>query len=280
MIEEQLSDQEKLAFVRGAITKMAEYSARYLIGVIALEDSAQSGRHVGTGFRCTLAGRPCVVTADHVLRRAAQAADGIAITTERGQRPWQVPNSATILRLDEEHGDLAVIQVSEEYQQRLAPPTASFWSESQIDDSGLEMDSDFLFIHGFPGKSVRFTAFEGGGITYRSLPYGAMQRTDDLPAEMRAHEFAIDYDPQSMQTSTGAAADLIEPDGLSGSACWRIGARGMRAAQWQPEHSRLVGIATRWDSDKKSLLLTKAALLVDFVNAHWRTSDGRSRQSP
>ncbi len=84
-----------------------------------------------------------------------------------------------------------------------------------------------------------------------------MLREDDLPPDLSAHEFVMDFDPENFQALDGTSGEWLDPHGLSGSAVWRIGAAGVSINDWSPAMSELVGVVTRWDPSRKCLLATK-----------------------
>src|SRR5262245_45083386 len=97
-----------------------------------------------------------------------------------------------------------------------------------------------------------------------------MERTDDLPTGIKEFEFAVDYDPRNMLLENGGPVALVEPQGLSASAIWRIGVSGGSPSEWKPEHALLVGVITRWEKDKRVLLATDAGSLLRLVrSAGW-----------
>ncbi|MGH7269649.1 MAG: hypothetical protein ACREJ3_04385 [Polyangiaceae bacterium] len=109
------------------------------------------------------------------------------------------------------------------------------------------------------------TGFLFGESHHRSLPYGVMERDDDLPADRRTWELAMDYDPKNMRLESGGDASLVLPGGLSGSPVWRIGAYHRKPEVWTPDASRLVGVVTRWNQDKRALLATGIASLQKLL---------------
>jgi hypothetical protein len=84
-----------------------------------------------------------------------------------------------------------------------------------------------------------------------------MLREDDLPPDLSAHEFVMDFDPENFQALDGTSGEWLDPHGLSGSAVWRIGAAGASINDWSPAMSELVGVVTQWDQSRKCLIATK-----------------------
>jgi hypothetical protein len=249
-----MTEDEKLEFVSSAIAPMAWHTLPYVASVVAIE-SNEIGAHVGSALRLESAGRRMIVTAAHVADQACGARFGV--TAVRGAPPIEL--TAPPDHIDRAL-DVAAWVLAETY-----PPVA-FWPIDRVDTSDELRATDFLFVHGFPQRRSLSSPLLGG-IVSRSLPYGVMQRDDELPPGMQPFQFAMDFDPVSMLTPDGGAADWVEPHGLSGSAVWRIGASGHRTAEWGPERAQLVGLVTTWRPAERLLLATKIAPLLGRVGS-------------
>jgi hypothetical protein len=88
-----------------------------------------------------------------------------------------------------------------------------------------------------------------------------MQRLENLPPNLQPFQFAIEYDPAGMVNEIGAAQELVDPYGLSGSPVWRIGVSGRPSSEWRPSDSLLVGILTQWRPEEKVLIATSTEKL-------------------
>jgi hypothetical protein len=246
-----LSLQEKEAFVRGALTAMAEHTFGFVCSVIGVS-SQSMGKHCGSGLRCKLDRRRAVLTALHVIEEAKKEPLGLALSAGYGKPPYVVHGAVNI----DASADLAVYFLPDDYP----CPEESFWPCARIDHSLAKLATDYLFLHGFPGKSSHSSPLLGGVVS-KSLPYGAMQRLENLPSNLEPYQFAVEYDPVGMVNETGAAQDLVDPHGLSGSPVWRIGVSGRSSREWNPGDSLLVGILTRWNRDEKILVATSTEKL-------------------
>jgi hypothetical protein len=246
-----LSLQEKTAFVLGALPRMAQHTFGFICSVIGVPDPTM-GRHYGSALRCRLNGRRAILTALHVIEEAMNEPGGLAISTGYGKLPYTVDGPINIDPI----GDLAAYFLPDDYP----CPDQQFWSSERIGRSLDRLGTDYLFLHGFPGKTS-YPSRLLAGVVSKSLPYGAMQRLDNLPPNLEAFQFAIEYDPIGMVGETGAAQDLVDPRGLSGSPVWRIGASGRPSREWKPSDSLLVGILTRWRPDEKVLIATSTEKL-------------------
>ncbi|NUQ66042.1 MAG: hypothetical protein HUU20_26575, partial [Pirellulales bacterium] len=126
-----------------------------------------------------------------------------------------------------------------------------------------KLATDYLFLHGFPcTRSCPTQLFQG--LSNRSLPYGAMQRIENLPDDLKPYEFAIEYDPIGKSDATDAAQAPLDPRGLIGSPVWRIGASGRSAVQWRAENSMLVGVVTQWRLTQNVLVATSIGGLPPY----------------
>jgi hypothetical protein len=243
-----LSLPEKEQFVRRAVSAMSEHTFSSICSVFGVTDPAM-GRHCGSAIRCYLNGRRAILTALHVLDEAMKAPQGLAVSTGYGKPPYLVHGPVHIDRL----ADLAVYFLPEDYP----CADAAFWPSARIDRSLEHLATDYLFLHGFPGQTS-YASRLLNGVVSKSLPYGAMQRLDHLPADLQPFQLAIEYDPEGMVGETGAAHDLVDPHGLSGSPVWRLGLSGRSNRDWNPKDSLLVGILTQWRPDEKVLIATSA----------------------
>src|ERR1700722_515074 len=242
---------DKREFILSTIPRMAEYTFPYITSVIGVSD-LNGGEHVGSGLRCILDGRRAVVTAEHVIQRAIRYPAGMAISTGFGKKPFLVHGE---IRVDAIR-DIAVYHLPPDYPDDV--DDVKFWAQDRIDESDDRLSTDYLFVHGFPGKRSRFLAL-GPGVFSKSLPYGAMQRLEALPSDLRSDQFALDFDPTNMHSLDAETDFAVDPHGLSGSPVWRIGLSGRSAAEWKPELSLIVGFLTQWRPAEKVIVASRAS---------------------
>jgi len=246
-----LSLQEKQVFIAKALPLLAQHTFGYICSVIGSFDQ-RMGRHCGSALRCRLNGRRAILTALHVIQEAQQAPLGVAISTTYGKPPYVVHGTINIDQI----ADLAVYFLPDDYP----CPETSFWPSGRVDRALDKISTDYLFLHGFPGPTS-YPSQHLGGVVSTSLPYGAMQRLENLPSGLQSFQFAVEYDPVGMANETGAAQELLDPHGLSGSPVWRIGVSGRSSRNWSPNYSLLVGILTQWRPDDKVLIATSTERL-------------------
>ncbi len=246
-----LSLQDKEAFILRALSAMARHTFAFTCSLIGVTDPSM-GRHYGSALRCKLKGKRAILTALHVIEEAKKEPFGLAISTGYGEPPYIVHGAVNI----DPFADLAVYFLPDDYP----CSDAAFWPSARIDHSLDNLAADYLFLHGFPGRPgypLRLL----GGVVSKSLPYGAMQRLENLPPNLGSFQFAVEYDPDLMVDETGVAQELIDPRGLSGSPVWRIGVSGRSSNEWEPGDSLLVGILTQWAPDEKVLIATSTEKL-------------------
>jgi hypothetical protein len=261
--------EEKIRFLLGTLGPVAEHTFPYLTSIIGVRDKA-AGVHIGSGFRCLLSGRRVIVTAAHVIEEA-RSYPHFAVSAGDGFAPFLVHGH---LRIDP-RTDLALLFVPEEFP--ADRPDVAFWPEERIDPSGGRLATDYLFVHGFPGVRS-FASPMIAGIANKSLPYGAMQRIDDLPVGLEPWQFALNFDPRNIEAGPGGTPDFLpDPHGLSGSPVFRIGLSGGSAKDWSPELTRFVGVVTQWMQDAELILAVGASELVAL--ARRETSESLAHES-
>jgi hypothetical protein len=249
----------KEQFILDSIKPMAQYTFAFITSVVGIIDQHQ-GRHVGSGLRAIWKGRRVVMTARHVIEEAVKTR-GFALATGYGKSPYVAhgPIDCDLV------GDLAIYYLPDDFPD--SAPEKQFWPEDRIQCSTERLTTDFLFVHGFPRVRSRFL-HRVTGVASRSLPYGAMQRTEPLKQALEAHQFAIEFDPSGMRNIERDQEDFIDPDGLSGSPVWRIGISGKSRAEWSPALSLVVGFVTQWRQDERVLIATSAARLSEMKASH------------
>lgn len=245
--------EKKIEFVRQALPPMARHTLPFLTSVIGIT-TPQTGKHVGSGLRCILQGRRAILTAGHVIKRANEDFNGFAVSAGYGVPPYQVHGPIHV----DPVADLAAYFLPDDYPD--FAESVAFWPRGRMEAGCEKLATDYLFLHGFPGARS-YSSLSLNGVVSRSLPYGAMQRLEDLPNDLESFQFAIEYDPQGMASDRGLPQESVDPRGLSGSPIWRLGASGRTARDWAPDDSLLVGFVTRWNQDAKVLIATSTAVI-------------------
>ncbi len=250
MSSEALSEDEKLTFLNTAVSTMARYTFPFIGSVLKVE-SAEMGLHVGSALRLRLGRRRFLLSARHVFQEAGLP---MAASAVRGSAPIELPGESCF---EHEAMDIRADELPAAYPDL----DGGFWPENAVDATDQMLATDYLFLHGFPAATSNSSALLGGVVS-QSLPYGAMLRDDNLPSDMKAFQFAMDFDPANFRAPDGSSSDWVDPRGLSGSPIWRIGAGGGTVSEWRPSMCRLVGIVTQWRPDQKLIVATK-------VSAFW-----------
>ena len=204
---------------------MAQHTFGFVCSVIGVS-APNMGRHYGSALRCKLNGQKAILTSLHVIEEARKEPLGVALSTGYGEPPYVVHGAISI----DATADLAVYFLPADYP----CPDGNFWPSVRIDHSLDKLATDYLFVHGFPGKTS-YPSLLLGGVVSKSLPYGAMQRLENLPPDLQPFQIAVEYDPVGMMNETGVAQDLVDPHGLSGSPVWRIGVSGRSSRRLEPK---------------------------------------------
>jgi hypothetical protein len=259
-----MDPEKKLEFVLSTIGPMARHTIPYLAPILG-GTTPDRGELLGSGVYCQLDGHRTIVTASHVLRDGLTRFEYLAASIRaEDQRPvmihgWSRYDHAT---------DLAILDLPDDFPGSDEP---LFWPEERIDSDGGQLSTDFLFLHGFPGLRSQLIPLPiEPRVVSRSLPYGVMQRLDNLPESLEPYQFAMDFDITPSQSERGSPEeDLFDehrgPRGLSGSPVWRIGASGRKRGEWSPDLAQLVGIVTHWDQGAKLLIATKASKILELA---------------
>jgi hypothetical protein len=257
--------EDKISFALSTLKPMATYTLPFLCQILGTNDR-NSGALVGSGLRCMVRGRRSIVSAAHVLLRGRKSYGELAVSAGHGQMPQLINNERT--EVDHER-DLAIYDLPAEYP---IEGDDHYWPEDRIDRSLDRLHSDYLFVHGFPGVRSRIMPIPGDSrVMSRSFPYGVMQRLD-VQDELKPFQFAMDFEPENDHAESGETeAALFDepygPRGLSGSAVWRIGASGRRAAEWTSSWCELVGIVTDWQPERHLLIATRANELLAMIQS-------------
>jgi hypothetical protein len=259
-----MDPEAKLEFVLATIGPMARYTFPYLAQIFGGK-TRDHGDALGSGLYCQLEGHRAIVTASHVLRDGLRQFEYLAVSVRGADnRPVMLHGG-----IHQDHAaDLAIIDVPDDFPSSVE---LQFWLEERIDIEGDRLSTDFLFVHGFPGVRSRSIPLAiDSRVVSRSLPYGVMQRLDDLPGSLAPYQFAMDFDITHCQAERGRPEEdlfeeLMGPRGLSGSPVWRIGASGRKRGEWSPECAQLVGVVTHWNQDSKLLIATKASKILELA---------------
>ena len=206
-----LSIEEKRQFILSTLPKMAEHTFPFLCSVIGIQN-AKTGRHIGSALRCILQGKRAILTAEHVIREAQNEPAGFAISAGYGRPPFVVHGPVNI----DPVADLAVYFLPQDYPDDSRCRLLADGSVRTANERGLRRIicscTDFPVIRVTRTRRKYFQ-----GVVNRSLPYGAMQRIDNLPDDLTPIQFAIEYDP----------AGMTDP-------CWRCANSGRSArSEWQ-----------------------------------------------
>jgi hypothetical protein len=138
---------DAIEFVKRTVSPMAAFTSPFVSSIVGIL-SAEKGEHVGSAFRCILAGRRVLVTAKQVFDQAASSPLGAGWTSERGRPPARLPEAPSLVGPT----DLAAFVLDR-------PPEGEgidWWREDRIDTDIEARGHDYLFLQGFPGVRSRF----------------------------------------------------------------------------------------------------------------------------
>lgn len=245
--------EEKILFLQKATQSMATHTSTCVHSIIAIE-SNEAGFFLGSGVIVGTDQKQWVVTAGHVLEEGQRQARRLGVSLRSGEPPCEITSAPRF----SEDSDVAVIETPV----LVTPP--QYWPISLVDTTQDALLRDALFVHGYPAKRAYFSALLGG-LKCSSLPYGVMLRDEDVPADIKDWQFAMDFDPANFRATTEEMAEWIDPHGLSGSPVWRMGARGLRIGEWTSDNSMLVGIVTQWRPDDKLIVATRIQSVLDLL---------------
>ena len=137
-------DPELSKLIMDSLEEMKPHTAPAITALYDVID-AKSGSLVGSGTFITLRDRPYILTAGHVVEEATRH-KGLAHSTRNEESPRFIDDP---MKLAGHPFDLGVVRLAADAL--AGTPHVPVASDSLADDSdGVE--SDLLFIHGFPGK--------------------------------------------------------------------------------------------------------------------------------
>jgi hypothetical protein len=256
--------EEKIRFAMTSLEKMTSYTLPFICQILGTNDG-QSSELIGSGIRCRSGDRQFIVSAWHVAPGRRTAFGHLAASVGNAAHPLSLSDLC-----HDQEADLSISLVSDSAADQ---SVVDFWPDDRIDRSLDRLSTDYLFVHGFPHVRSRSHILPvDSRIVSRSLPYGVMQRIDALPDDLDDFQFAMDFEPDHVESEFGKPESALfddhpGPRGLSGSPVWRIGVSGSRAVDWTPARCQLVGIVTQWRPEEKLLVATKSTKLLELVRS-------------
>ncbi len=258
-----MSEEEQKVFFH-VLAQMKERTERSITQICGSFNDT-SGELLGTGTFIECHGSTYLLTAQHVaeclfdekIGGGRKYESGLCHSVGNAERmmyvtnpwtAWPPPHDLALSRIDP-------IVLQDTDRQTIGPE--DFASDTK------DLGEDIYFLHGFPGKQSRFTAF-GPGVVSTTLPYGGCITTSQLSVFNPDIHFAITYPAEEIVDERGLSTNLPHPGGLSGSVVWktnRVGAKG----EWTPDQARIVGVARRFDQDSQCLIVTRIEYVRGFV---------------
>ncbi|MBX9332668.1 hypothetical protein K5M56_15605 [Serratia marcescens] len=232
------------------VNAMIEHVRPYLTP-ISYEESADYGRHHGSGSYFEAEGEKFLITNEHVARKAKE----VSLAS-------QFFENENIIRLTnqffcENHPiDLAISKIDSE-----------IWSQHHTASQAIPLNRfakqhnpashELLFFSGFSGER---STFHFGHLITRGTPYMTQESPfpQAVPGGDPDYHFSLFY-PPDLAESVDGTSHLPDPHGFSGSLVWdtkRVACLlGNKA--WEPSMAEVTGIVWGWPSSSACILATK-----------------------
>lgn len=249
-------DQEKARLMMATFEAMRRFTEPFITAIYDVIDE-KSGQLTGSGTFLQLRGAPYILTAGHVAYEALTHR-GLAHSTRNGVPPGFISNP---LKLAAHPFDMAVVRLD---QGALAGTNRTCASSTFLAESSTGVESDLLFVHGFPGRRSKPIALLQS-VFSTTLPYGAATGSSQYPWFDPAFHIALDYSPAGMMDGNLNQPEFVEPFGLSGAALWKTNRAGTSSANWTPDAARIVGVLFAWDQKANSLIALRIEVIRDFL---------------
>jgi len=263
--------------VRRVHKEMAEHVRPFLASISRSEDNVNGKAH-GSGVYLDIGGKPYLLTCEHVVATGLANGGRIAHLPKADDFYHAFPNPWFY---EPDPVDLAVTRVSEKSwsgTDREALPISCIATSHDV------AENELLMLCGYPVKPAYFSRFTGEPVLDSPLiPYTAREKP--LPGGIDPNRyFALEYEMEKAQPAGEGIGKLPPAPGFSGSPIWDTGfvASGC-AADWTPEHARVIGIAVRWNEGESMVLAIKAEHVRSFLlenvrksvaYEHWRERGG------
>lgn len=249
-------DPEKSKLMMECIDAMKKFTAPTITALYDVIDS-KTGTLAGSGTFITLRDRPYILTAGHVVFEALSH-KGLAHSTKYGGLPRFIDDP---MKLCGPPFDLGIVRLG---ATAFADSQHTAASSHYLAHDSAGVDSDLLFIHGYPGKKS-YPSVLLNGVFAESYPYGAGTSVSQYSWFDPDIHIALEFSPKGMIDEHGNEAGFIDPHGLSGSALWKTNRGGKSAAEWSPEQARIVGVVFAWDQKANSLIATRIEVVRRFL---------------
>jgi hypothetical protein len=265
---------EKVKIASSILSRVQNTVRQYVVAIAGMISHTE-GEVEGTGTIIELGGRVLLLTAEHVVSQIeAKAYEGIAFSNGDKKafscvRAPFVKNTAI---------DVAYVRIP---QPQRPDSDREVCPERSIASSARVAEKDLLFIHGFPGNDSKFWTLLKG-IQSKPLTFAAYSGMSKDPAFNPVMQLALSYEPKHCIGIDGEAADWPMPDGLSGSAVWKIPRLELEGT-WAPDGAQLVGIVQKWDPDGQCLIAMRIEHILPFLRSSedtLETTVGRDSVEP
>jgi hypothetical protein len=236
---------------------LREYTGRALMRVIALTND-DAGNVVGSGTCIDVRGNPYLLTAQHVVRKRFDSAEGGEPYTGIGHDTGIEGPVFRITNPTYGYGGLRDVAVARLFPEDFAGTSVRPLPIRAIPNRTPDLAGEILYVHGYPGRKSRFfRAFQG--IASTSFSFIATEESCRCSWFDPAVHIAVGYPVEGLG-ETGRTEDFPHPKGLSGSALWKTNVCA-RGTVWSAADSQIVGVLTDWDQDSRTLI----AVRIEYV---------------
>jgi hypothetical protein len=249
-------DREKARLMMATFDEMSRFTEPFITAIYDVIDE-KSGQLMGSGTFIDLRGSPYILTAGHVAYEALTHR-GLAHSTKNGSPPGFISNP---LKLAGPPYDIGIVRLD---QESLVGTQRACVSSNFLAETSAGVESDLLFVHGFPGKRSRPIALLQS-VFATTLPYGTATGSSQYPWFDPALHIALDYSPAGMLDGKMDQPDFVEPFGLSGTALWKTNRAGTTSDEWTPHLARIVGVLFAWDQKTNSLIAVRIEVIREFL---------------
>jgi hypothetical protein len=253
-----LTEPQKDAEMKRVGELMAQHTVESLIGLYEIIDR-NYGHLAGSGIYIAFGAEPYVLTAAHVYSDHRS----LAVYRGPGRPPFLFENPTQCIGAEI---DLALCRLGRNALTQIADRTP-LNPKRLADNSNAE--GDFIFIHGYPGISSRYSHSMNSVIS-NSLPYITV--LSEFPLGLQSEHidpkthFAVAFSPIGNKDHLDRDCGLPDPHGLSGSAVWATRRNKYPGRNWTANNAEVIGIVQKWHQQERCLLVLRSEVIRNIVH--------------
>ncbi|MCZ7647984.1 MAG: serine protease [Planctomycetota bacterium] len=235
----------------------------------------QPPRKGGTGVLLQVADEFFLLTAEHVVSsyregpsdRFLYLGGGLA---EQSKAATEIESAGVLCRSDPH--DIAVIRLSNDTVNMLRPDK-QFLTLDCVDLHDPQAQGSEYLVLGFPTDPAwgiwngTTREIQATFLPFGSVPYPGT--TSHLINYDPLIHFALHYPKEDIWDNFGNEASLPHPDGISGSAIWRIRRKTTPMDKWVKQEISLVGIEHAFYSEARIIKVTKIGYAIQMIYAEF-----------